>query len=200
VKLNEIFQHLFELGNSHRQLTWKRSDNQTEYAVFSASEQNFVIYVTHLHSSSFVLPSILDDFKHLSILNVVFGVINDQQEVELSLTKTNKPFLPISIVKNAILDKAASIKSDIVVFSAKSEYDNVEDYKKRVGLYTTLVHAYAKQGKFSFKTYNDAKGTYYVLIKSSLSHQLSKEQHKAIQEQIVDKLTVKDKLKQLIGK
>lgn len=201
MKLFEIFRGILtEIGNTSRDLRWKKLDSTTEYATFSSETQTFAIYISDIDLHKFTLPDTLEQYRNLKVLNIVFGVVNKDGQVELALTKQNKPFLPLSVVKNAILHRSSHVKADIVVFAAKSEHETREDFEKRSGLYSTLVSAYAKQGNFSFKRYKDKSGTYFVLIKYEITQQLTKKQHRAIQSYIVDKLTVVDKLKQIVGK
>ena len=201
MKLLEIFQTIInEVGDTFRTLKWKPLDSTTEYATFSSDTQTFAVYISTIDLHKFTLPDILEQYRTLTVLNVVFGVVNTEGSPEFALTKQNKPFLPISIVKNAILQKSAETKADIVIFAAKSQYDSPDDFEKRSGLYSTLVLAYAKQGSFTFKQYHDSSGTYFVLIKSTLFHKLTNEQQQAIQHQIVEKITVKDRLRQIMSK
>lgn len=188
---------LFETGNTRTNLNWKQSGPNEQYATFSNQDETFGIFVERLNLYDFNLPSELEQFSDLNVYSVMFGSVDHSGSVNLTATNSNKkPIVTISIVRNGLFEKLNDT-ADIIVFAAKSEYDDPKTHASRVSLYTTLTMNYAKRG-FTFKKWNDSKGTYFLLIKNSVYSQFSRSQMYLLRKQVIDEITIRDKLKRLV--
>lgn len=168
MRFKDFLAEVFNTKVTH--IEYKEIDIDTSELRFMEEDQLFGVRITKIpvHKLSGI-PISLNILKDKTILNVVFGDINDKGKMNFNADKRFKNTGSIKVISkvfNIITDVVDLMKPSIIVFSAKKG-DKI--YKSRVSLYNFVINSVQKYTNFSYIKFEDWKGTYFVMYDDDLN-------------------------------
>ena len=162
---------------------------------FEERGQLYGVRFDQITPHQFEFPKDLKILEDKFIINIMFGDIDKNNEMNFKAdnrTKNTSSIRVISKIVNIILDAVNLSNPSLIIFSAK-KMDEI--YKSRVALYEHIISNTQKATDYSSISFEDGKGTYFVLFDRKLN--LSKQQITELENQMKDSLwkQILDKLK-----
>ena len=187
MKLREIL----ESFNTKPEVQWRRDGDET-WGFFKLDAEPYAVCIKELDMSRFKLTKSLKELGSSGVVTVIFGNITEKGTFStMARGKETNGIRVISAVLHTLDEYVTKSSTGVVIFAAKKR-DGF--YESRASLYGTLCTTFAKRMGFSFKSFKDADGTYYITIRDDLP--LTKDDIAFIENEIVGTLSFPEKLKQ----